>query len=205
MADKRMEFTWDPITLAAQLRNIARQSQVLMRHFVSHQPDAIRFGMGHRSVLGCEVFELRTRMMTNPVVVASAQIDLFYNTLGIWHKTAERMLMLHARDADGPKDKRFKHPEGSENAVFNFMKDSYLVAAESILSAIRDVKGMDETSTRKGDFYTRQFVDALSPSNFVATNPEVLTATLACGGQNLLRGLQTLLADLEHGMARLAV
>ena len=205
MADKRTQFTWDPITLAAQLRNIARQSQVLMRHFVSHQPDAIRFGMGHRSTLGFEFFELMTRMMTDPVVVASAQIDLFYNTLGIWHKTAERMLMLHARDADAPKDKRFKHPEWSENAVFNFVKDSYLVAAESILSAIRDVKGMDEASARKVDFYTRQFVDALSPSNFVATNPEVLTATLASGGQNLLRGLENLLADLERGNGRLAI
>ena len=205
MADIRMQFTWDPITLAAQLRNIARQSQVLMRHFVSHQPDAIRFGMGHRSTLGFEFFELMTRMMTDPVVVASAQIDLFYNTLGIWHKTAERMLMLRARDADAPKDKRFKHPEWSENAVFNFVKDSYLVAAESILSAIRDVKGMDEASTRKVDFYTRQFVDALSPSNFVTTNPEVLTATLESGGQNLLRGLQNLLADLERGNGRLAI
>ena len=205
MADKRMQFTWDPIALAAQLRNIARQSQVLMRHFVSHQPDAIKFGMGHRSTLGFEFFELMTRMMTDPVVVASAQIDLFYNTLGIWHKTAERMLMLHARDADAPKDKRFKHPEWSENAVFNFVKDSYLVVAESILSAIRDVKGMDEASTRKVDFYTRQFVDALSPSNFVATNPEVLTATLASGGQNLLRGLENLLADLERGNGRLAI
>jgi len=205
MADKRTQFTWDPIALAAQLRNIARQSQVLMRHFVSHQPDAIKFGMGHRSRLGFEFFELMTRMMTDPVVVARAQIDLFYNTLGIWHKTAERMLMLHARDADAPKDKRFKHPEWSENAVFNFVKDSYLVAAESILSAIRDVKGMDEASTRKVDFYTRQFVDALSPSNFVATNPEVLTATLASGGQNLLRGLENLLADLERGNGRLAI
>ena len=205
MADKRMQFTWDPIALAAQLRNIARQSQVLMRHFVSHQPDAIKFGMGHRSTLGFEFFELMTRMMTDPVVVASAQIDLFYNTLGIWHKTAERMLMLRARDADAPKDKRFKHPEWSENAVFNFVKDSYLVAAESILSAIRDVKGMDEASARRVDFYTRQFVDALSPSNFVATNPEVLTATLASGGQNLLRGLENLLADLERGNGRLAI
>jgi polyhydroxyalkanoate synthase len=205
MADKRMQFTWDPIALAAQLRNIARQSQVLMRHFVSHQPDAIKFGMGHRSTLGFEFFELMTRMMTDPVVVARAQIDLFYNTLGIWHKTAERMLMLRARDADAPKDKRFKHPEWSENAVFNFVKDSYLVAAESILSAIRDVKGMDEASARKVDFYTRQFVDALSPSNFVATNPEVLTATLASGGQNLLRGLENLLADLERGNGRLAI
>ena len=205
MADKRMQPTWDPIALAAQLRNIARQSQVLMRHFVSHQPDAIKFGMGGRSTLGFDFFELMTRMMTDPVAVASAQIDLFYNMLGIWQKTAERMLLLRAREADTPRDKRFKHPEWSENAIFNFVKDSYLVAAGSILSAIREVKGMDEASARKVDFYTRQFVDALSPSNFVATNPEVLTATLQSGGQNLLRGLENLLADLERGKGRLAI
>src|SRR5215831_14567903 len=204
MADKRIEAIWDPIALAARLRDIARQSQVLMRHFVSHQ-DAVRFGTAGRSTLGFDFFELMTRMMANPMAVASAQIDLFYNTLGIWQKTAERMLMLRAREADASKDRRFKHPEWSANVIFNFVKDSYLVAAESILSAIRDVKGMDEASARKINFYTRQFVDALSPSNFVATNPEVLTATLQSGGQNLLRGLENLLADLERGNGRLAI
>jgi len=203
VADQRTQPIWDPIALAAQLRNIARQSQALMRHFVAHQPDAIKFG--DRSTLGFDFFELMTRMMTDPVAVAIAQIDLFYNTLGIWQRTAERILMLRAGEAGAPKDKRFKHPEWSENVIFNFVKDSYLVAAESILSAIRDVKGMDEASARKINFYTRQFVDALSPSNFVATNPEVLTATLHSGGQNLLRGLENLLSDLERGNGRLAI
>jgi polyhydroxyalkanoate synthase len=205
MADKQMQLTWDPIALAAQLQNIAKQSQLLMHRFVSHQPDAVKFGMGDTSTLGFDFFELMTRMMTDPVAVASAQIDLFYNSLGIWQITAERMLMLRAREADAPKDKRFKHPDWSENAIFNFVKDSYLVAAKSLLSAIREVKGMDEASARRVDFYTRQFVDALSPSNFVATNPEVLTATLESGGQNLLRGLENLLVDLERGNGRLAI
>jgi poly[(R)-3-hydroxyalkanoate] polymerase subunit PhaC len=205
MAEKWMQPIWDPIALAAQLRNITKQTQVLMRHFTSHEPDAIKFDVGERSMLGFDFLEFMTRMMTDPAVVASAQIGLFYNMVGIWQKTAVRMLMLGAREADTPKDKRFKHPEWSENAVFCFVKDSYLVAAASVLSAIREVKGMDEASARKVDFYTRQLVDALSPSNFVATNPEVLTATLASGGQNLLRGLENLLADLERGNGRLAI
>src|SRR6478672_6688197 len=98
MADKRMQPAWDPIALAAQLRNIAKQSQLLMRRFVSHQPDAIRFGMGGTSTLGFDFFELMTRMMTDPLAVARAQIDLFYNSLDLWQKTAERMLMLRARE-----------------------------------------------------------------------------------------------------------
>ncbi|MGA6996285.1 MAG: class I poly(R)-hydroxyalkanoic acid synthase, partial [Pseudolabrys sp.] len=205
MADKLMQPTWDPLVLAAQLQKIAKQSQTLMQRFVSNQPAAIKLGIGDTSSLGFDFFELMTRMMTDPAVVASAQIDLFNDTLSVWQKAAERMLMRRARETDVPKDKRFKHPEWSENAIFDFVKDSYLVAAKSILSAIRGVKGMDEASARRVDFYTRQFVDALSPSNFVTTNPEVLTATLQSGGQNLLRGLENLLADLERGNGRLAI
>ncbi|WP_027577391.1 alpha/beta hydrolase [Bradyrhizobium sp. WSM1743] len=206
MAEKWMEQPiWDPIALAAQLRDIMKQTQVLMRHFTPHEADAIKFGGGEWSMLGFDFFEFMTRMMIDPAVVARAQVGLFHNMVGIWQKTALRLLMLRAREADTPNDKRFKHPEWSENVVFSFVKDSYLVAAASVLSAIREVKGMDEASARKVDFYTRQLIDALSPSNFVATNPEVLTATLASGGQNLLRGLENLLADLERGKGRLAI
>jgi polyhydroxyalkanoate synthase len=205
MADKLVQPGWDPLVLAAQLQNIAKQGQTLMQRFVSNQPDAIKLGIGDTSNLGFDFFELMTKMMTNPAAVASAQIDLFYGTLSVWQKSAERMLMLRTQEANAPKDKRFKHPEWSENAIFSFVKDSYLVAAKSILSAVRAVENMDDATARKVDFYTRQFVDALSPSNFVATNPEVLTATLESGGQNLLRGLQNLLVDLERGNGRLSI
>jgi polyhydroxyalkanoate synthase len=205
MADKLLQPGWDPLLLAAQLQKIATQSQTLMQRFVSSQPDAIKLGIGDTSSLGFDFFELMTKMMTNPAAVASAQIDLFYGTLNVWQKTAERMFMLRAQEANAPKDRRFKHPEWSENALFSFVKDSYLVAAKSILTAVREVQGIDDATARKVDFYTRQFVDALSPSNFVATNPEVLAATLDSGGQNLLRGLENLFADLERGNGRLSI
>src|SRR6266576_1760797 len=205
MADKLMQPTWDPLVLAAQLQKIAQQSQTLMQCFVSNQPDTSRLGIGDTSSLGFDFFELKTKMMINPAAVASAQIDLFNDTLSVWQKTAERMLMLRAHEAIAPNDKRSKHPEWSENAIFSFVKDSYLVAAKSVLTAVREVQGMDDATARKLDFYTRQFVDALSPSNFIATNPEVLAATLDSGGQNLLRGLENLLADLERGNGRLSI
>jgi polyhydroxyalkanoate synthase subunit PhaC len=72
LADKRLQPTWDPIALAAQLRNIAEQNQLLMQRIVSHQPDAINFEMG-TSTLRFDFFERMTRMMTDPVAVARAQ------------------------------------------------------------------------------------------------------------------------------------
>jgi poly[(R)-3-hydroxyalkanoate] polymerase subunit PhaC len=205
MSDQPQKFAWDPLALAEQLQNIAKQSQVLMQRFVAGQADATKFGMGDTSTLGFDFGDLMSKVIADPTTVAKAQIDLFNDSVAIWQKTAERMFMLRAPDADKPKDKRFKHPEWQENAVFNFVKESYLVAARSILSTVREVKGMDETTARKVDFYTRQFVDALSPSNFIATNPEVLTATLESGGQNLLKGLENLLADLGRGEGRLSI
>jgi polyhydroxyalkanoate synthase len=197
--------TWDPVVLAGQLQNIAKQSQLLMQRFV--QTDATRLGMGDTSTLGFDFAELMQKMTADPTAVAKAQIDLFNANMAIWQKTAERMFNLKSPEAEKvkEKDKRFRHPDWTENAVFGFVKESYLVAAKSILSTVRDVKGMDEGAARKVEFYTRQFVDALSPSNFIATNPEVLTATLESGGQNLLSGLENLLTDLSRGDGRLSI
>src|SRR3979490_3543607 len=111
MADRLMQPGWDPLVLAAQLQNIAKQSQALCQRFVSNQPDAIKLGIGDTSSLGFDFFNLMTKMMTNPAAVASAQIDLFNDTLTVWPNPAQRMLMLGADEADAPKDKRFKHPE----------------------------------------------------------------------------------------------
>ncbi len=205
MADQSTQPTWDAVVLAGQLHTIAKQSQSLMQRFAASQADATRMGMGDTSTLGFDFVDLMTKMMSDPTPVANAQIDLFNDSVALWQKAAERMWMIRPSEPEKPNDKRFKHPDWSENAVFNYVKESYLVAAKSILSAVRDVKGMDETSARKVDFYTRQFVDAISPTNFVATNPEVLKATLDTGGQNLLRGLENLLSDLSRGDGRLSI
>src|SRR3546814_6954057 len=85
------------------------------------------------------------------------------------------------------------------NELFDFVKQSYLLTARWMQSTVKDVEGLDDKTAQKVDFYTRQFVDAMAPSNFVMTNPEVLRATLESGGENLVKGLNNLLDDLERG------
>jgi polyhydroxyalkanoate synthase len=72
-------------------------------------------------------------------------------------------------------------------------------------STVKDVEGLDDKTAQKVDFYTRQFVDAMAPSNFLMTNPEVLRETLESGGENLVKGLDNLLEDLERGKGRLKI
>src|SRR5260370_11876871 len=125
MADKLMQPTWDPLVLAAQLQKIAKQSQTLMQRLLSNQTAAIKLGIGDTSSLGFDFFELMTKMMINPAVVASPQIDLFNDTLRVCQKAAQHMLILLAHEADAPKDKSCKHPEWSENAIFSWSAFDY--------------------------------------------------------------------------------
>jgi polyhydroxyalkanoate synthase subunit PhaC len=197
---------WDAAALAKQLQTIASQSQTLMRSFLSQQQNWGQIGLGDTSAIGGSFVELMSQMAADPASVARAQVDLFNDSMAVWQRTAERMMGGRGPEASpGKSDKRFKHADWTENAMFSFIKESYLVAAKSILSSVRGVRGLDPDAAKKADFYTRQFVDAISPSNFMATNPEVIGKTLETGGQNLLHGLENLLADLERGDGRLAI
>jgi len=107
--------------------------------------------------------------------------------------------------APKPGDRRFKDDAWQNEAAFDFLKQAYLLAAQAIQSAVADVANLDRQTARKVEFYTRQFVDAMAPSNFVGTNPKVLRTTAASGGENLLKGLDNLLKDLERGQGRLDI
>src|SRR5207247_995865 len=86
-----------------------------------------------------------------------------------------------------------------------YIKQSYLIAARHIQHAVASVEGLPADSEKKVAFFTRQYVDALAPSNFLMTNPQVLRETLASGGQNLVKGLNNLLTDIEKGGGQLRI
>ncbi|MGE5130299.1 MAG: class I poly(R)-hydroxyalkanoic acid synthase, partial [Sphingomonadaceae bacterium] len=102
-------------------------------------------------------------------------------------------------------DARFKDDEWSNNFLFDFIKQSYLIAARHIQHAVSNVEGLPEESEKKVAFFTRQYIDALAPTNFVMTNPQVLRETMSSGGQNLVKGLNNLLADIEKGDGQLRI
>ncbi|MGH6918993.1 MAG: class I poly(R)-hydroxyalkanoic acid synthase, partial [Geminicoccaceae bacterium] len=148
--------------------------------------------------LGSTVLELTARIMTNPAVVAQAQLSLWQSYLQLWQATSRQLLGQDVPPVIQPErgDRRFRDPAWADNAVFDFIKQSYLLTSRWLVETVNRLEGSDEKTRQKIDFYTRQFVDAMAPSNFVATNPEVLRATLESGGENLLRGLNNLLGDL---------
>ncbi len=153
------------------------------------------------------IFELTTRLLADPRALAQAQLSLWQDYLRLWQNTSRRMLGQPVEPIVEPErgDRRFRDPAWDDHALFDFIKQSYLLTARWLVETINDVDGLNEKTRQKVDFYTRQFVDALAPSNFVATNPEVLRTTFETGGENLLRGLNNLLDDLARGDGKLAI
>lgn len=100
--------------------------------------------------------------------------------------------------ATNSKDRRFSAEEWSESPVFNYIKESYLIAA-NMLNQMVSQANLDDKSQSQLEFYTRQYIDAMSPSNFAATNPEVIQQAIDTQGQSLISGLQNLMGDLEKG------
>jgi poly[(R)-3-hydroxyalkanoate] polymerase subunit PhaC len=98
-----------------------------------------------------------------------------------------------------PKDRRFADPEWSTNQFFDFVKQVYLLSANWADSLVKDASGLDPHTRQKAEFYVRQVANALSPSNFVLTNPELLRETLRSNAENLARGMHMLAEDIQAG------
>src|SRR5216684_197407 len=100
-------------------------------------------------------------------------------------------------------DKRFSAPDWQQNAIFDALKQSYLLAATTMLKNASEVEGLDEKQQRKLVFYLRQFLDAISPTNFTFTNPQVIHEIVQTSGQNLVTGMEHLLRDIRAGQVKM--
>jgi polyhydroxyalkanoate synthase len=140
----------------------------------------------------------------NPPPVFKEWLALSSDLASLWQRTATRILYNAPVDPviePGPQDKRFKDKEW-EQVPFDYLKQVYLLTSRFIQSSVSSITGVDAHTRHMAEFYTRQFVNALAPTNFVATNPVVLKTTIEKRGENLIDGLRNFLDDLERGGGR---
>ncbi|MBL8672899.1 MAG: class I poly(R)-hydroxyalkanoic acid synthase [Alphaproteobacteria bacterium] len=197
----------DPVELARAIASIAERSQRIVAEFLQRRSGQPAAAIADPLNIGSAFFEMTTRLMSNPARLVQAQLSLWQSYMQLWQTTTKRFMGETAEPviAPGVDDRRFKDQAWEENAVFDYIKQSYLLTARWLQATVKDVEGLDDRTARKVDFYTRQFVDAIAPSNFVMTNPEVLRSTLETGGENLINGLHNLLDDLERGQGKLSI
>jgi polyhydroxyalkanoate synthase subunit PhaC len=151
--------------------------------------------------------DFTSKMLADPNRLLQAQLELWEQYMKLWQVTAQRMMGQKVEPVAEPAkgDKRFNDPAWKDEVVFDYLKQSYLLTARWLQQTVKQVEGVDDKTAQKVDFYTRQFIDAMSPSNFAMTNPQVVKATLESKGENLVKGLQNLLTDLERGKGTLAI
>ena len=197
--------------LTATLGKIAEQSQRMVTDFMARQTaeDGQMDTDKNQDPLniGDAFLQMTQRMMDDPARLAEAQVGLWNNYMELWQHTANKMMGQNAEPLVKPEtdDRRFLDSDWEENPVFDFIKQSYLMTSKWMINSVRETDGLDDETARKVDFYTRQFVDAMAPTNFAMTNPEVLRETVDSKGQNLINGLSNLLDDLERGDGQLKI
>ncbi|HEU4499626.1 MAG TPA: class I poly(R)-hydroxyalkanoic acid synthase [Sphingomicrobium sp.] len=118
-----------------------------------------------------------------------------------WSKGLEAwsQVLGHYSAAGEAKDRRFAAPEWREDPIFDTVRQSYMAISEKLLGTVDDIDGLDDAARDRLRFATQGFVDAMSPANFVATNPQVMKRTIETKGENLLSGLKNMLDDIAKG------
>ncbi|HXJ01147.1 MAG TPA: class I poly(R)-hydroxyalkanoic acid synthase [Micropepsaceae bacterium] len=197
----------DASAFGRNMTRVAAQSQLLLSEFLKRQTE--RFGQQPLDPLNLAgaYFSLLKHMAANPGHVFTSQIALWRDYLNLMQRTGERALGRTVEPFAVPAagDRRFRDKDWQENQIYDFIKQSYLVTANWLQKTVAGVQGMEEKEQARASFYAKQFVDAIAPSNFVLTNPEVLRETLRTNGENLVKGLDNLLSDLERGQGELSI
>ncbi|SON56316.1 Poly-beta-hydroxybutyrate polymerase [Hartmannibacter diazotrophicus] len=139
--------------------------------------------------------------MRKPERMAEAQNRLYGQFLDLWGNSVRRAMGEDAPETVEPEptDKRFRDPEWQENQFFGFLKQAYLIGSRWAEEMVENAENLDPHTRLKAEFYVRQLSAALSPSNFVLTNPELLRETLTRNGENIVKGLTMLAEDLKAG------
>ncbi|MBV8686403.1 MAG: class I poly(R)-hydroxyalkanoic acid synthase [Alphaproteobacteria bacterium] len=138
-------------------------------------------------------------LFADPAKVARQQVDLWTEGLSVWQRALGMEAPRTALEEKADRDRRFAAKAWKDNPLFDMIRQSYLLVSERLLGGVDAIEGLDERQREKLRFMTRSFVDAMSPSNFALTNPQVLERAMETKGESLLKGLEHMLDDLSKG------
>lgn len=197
----------DPTELVKTYADVAQRAGRLLSKFIEKKSKEGVAIPSDELGLARAFMDMSSRLMANPCRLAHTQASMVWDYFSLWQHTTLKMMGVPIAPVAAPKkgDNRFRNEEWEEHFLFDFIKQSYLITARHLHDTVCCIEGMDEATQQKVNFFTRQYVDALSPSNFAVTNPEVLRETVKSHGQNLLKGLGNLLQDLEDGDGELRI
>ena len=183
------------------MQTIAAKSLNLLEGF-KKQPEQMPGLIKQFMDLTSDYQALVITLLKNPEQVWQMQIAYWQDAIGLAQDQFNHWLEGKPMPIN---DRRFSGDEWLNNPFFNLLSQHYLLASEHMNSLLEHLNYGDKQLARRVQFFTRQYLDALSPANFLHTNPQLMAETLQSHGKNLLRGLQNLLTDMEAGSSRLLI
>jgi polyhydroxyalkanoate synthase len=207
MTTKEPEQAPDPTEVAKILGEVAERSSSVLADFMTRHANGKGLAFTDEFGIARAFMDMWGKLLANPMALGQAQMNMYFDYLRLWQSSWLKLLGQTPEPVAAPAhgDTRFKDEDWQTNFVFDYVKQSYLIAARHIHDVVSGVQGLPDESKKKVDFFTRQYVDALSPSNFAVTNPQVLRETMKSGGTNLVKGLKNLLEDLDEGDGQLRI
>ena len=138
-------------------------------------------------------------MMANPAKVVEHQVNYWGKTLKHYVEAQQTLAKgeLKAPPDATPKDRRFANPLWETHPFFNYLKQQYQLNAEAVHNSVEAMDAIDPGDKRRVEYFTRQIVDMMAPTNFLATNPDALERAVETDGESLVKGLENLVADIE--------
>jgi polyhydroxyalkanoate synthase subunit PhaC len=200
----------DPAKLAANLAKVFEQSALLARVLADQsnpQKSDLESQILPSQMVSKTMQDVVQAYMRDPQNVMAAQTRLWEQYSAIWNNAWARATGAQVTPVVVPSktDKRFKDEDWSDNTVYDAIKQFYLATSGWAQEMVRDAEGIDPHTRRKARFYVENILNMFSPSNFAATNPEVMKAVVASDGENLIRGLEKLREDLATPDGRLRI
>ena len=184
--------------LTENLSRIETLSTRLVQAMAARKPhDAALDGPGQEVYMKAASAYL-AGMMHNPAKIVESQVSYWGKTLKHYIEAQQAIVRGEAPPAmPTPKDRRFANPIWDTNPAFSYLKQQYLLNAEQVQNALADMETLDNDDRKRVEFFTRQIVDMLSPTNFLGTNPDALEKAVATDGESLVLGLENLVRDIE--------
>jgi len=206
MAGKKQTETSDEF--AKNIEQITEMTQNVFRQFMEKQQSNGNSVPFDPMNLYSTYMDAWFNIWKEPSKVIEAQTKYYQDALKLWQNTTQK---LYAGEETTPiiepekGDKRFRDDEWDSNVIFNYIKQSYLLASRCMMETVDGVDELDDKNKKKLQFFTKQIVDSLSPTNYAHTNPAVIREAMESKGENLLKGMQNFARDMEKGDGELKI
>ncbi|MDX1604721.1 MAG: hypothetical protein R3202_00940, partial [Candidatus Competibacterales bacterium] len=189
------------------LADITASSERILTHKLSKGLNGSSVAINDELGLAPAFSAAKLNLLFDPFHLAEQQFRFWQDSTRLWQSTWLGMMGYETDPVIKPlkSDARFKDELWNEHPIFDFIKQGYLLAARTLYGTMTGVQGLDEHTAGKVEFFTRQFIDALAPTNFLATNPAAQREFLKTGGLSVLKGLRNLLSDMERGKGQLRI